>query len=119
VPGAFTKGTNHFAQSGSPADKERAAVALIGGAVVERRRAMIAWVLLYFICTPQAGCTGHFYGAGTGAGTASYRTQDACGADKPFVGNASRSQGRPPTRLRLPSKEIPIVARINFRKVEL
>ena len=77
---AFTKGTNHFAQSGSPADKERAAVALFGGAVVERRRAMIAWVLLYFICTPQAGCTGHFYGAGTGAGTASYRTKDACGS---------------------------------------
>ncbi|MFM0700660.1 SDR family oxidoreductase [Paraburkholderia sediminicola] len=25
VPGAFTKGTNHFAHSGSPADKERAA----------------------------------------------------------------------------------------------
>ncbi|MBB3452780.1 hypothetical protein FHT86_001036 [Rhizobium sp. BK313] len=25
VPGAFTKGTNHFAHSGSPADKDRAA----------------------------------------------------------------------------------------------
>src|SRR4029453_14832272 len=25
VPGAFTKGTNHFAHSGSPADKARAA----------------------------------------------------------------------------------------------
>jgi hypothetical protein len=25
VPGAFTKGTNHFAHSGAPADKDRAA----------------------------------------------------------------------------------------------